>query len=1135
MKSRPITPIDIKRPSTSIKKIRKPEKPVDALRSTTKQNEQYAATIAELETQRNTYMDALDDLNQRIIKDGDLIAGLRDRFQELLQGKKEKSSRSNQDNLEEEIKLSKEAEKAIIAFDSQHPSAYLAENPHILMDITSGTSNYFSEVAMNIESSITLGEYLVTSMEQLNSISRCLKAYESLRQCVRLNNFLETATETTKKVLQSEGTTILSSDLVSKDFHTVISTNTYYFSLDKDKSFPGRCINLKQSLIVRDPINDKLYSPSIDQILNPTNKTLLVSPIWDIGVLYIPQTSPFKKSFSRAEVLITEFYCQLLAPLLAAHIHYSHSIQLANHRRALQIFKTNLVPKNSLKALIPFLYQTIQECIYANDVEMYIINDDNFSKVTNEGKVDTNQYKLNGLPHYISEIKSPHVIDRVNERTPNYVQEVDEWALGNCFLGMPIISNGKVIAVLELSGKNGTNKFTQWDVDFVSVIVNCLALILPRCLQVFDKERDENIIREAAMFSEIVSEYTYSNMLSTNDICEKISYDVFKLIPCEYLLIATKYDNTIKTVITLKNGEKSDVLFINPEFLSMSLKANYSILSRDFTEVKDFRPMREIEYKEIVAVSRIYNDYCYAIVCLNTMDKLRNFTVVDKHMLEVLAQLCITSKVNNSKIHEKETIEMENLSFQNSLEVFKTVLYKEKQLQSLLLVFSEMINAHSFCLIEKNKSKNNFSILLSSPNVKICPPIPLDDVLSAMILSQPSHHIFIENINETGLDKSKFVELFKQFSSLVISPISTDQTYFIIFVTDNKFASNFNVLFDLYTPMITILLNIFLKTNHTDMIRKANQLKIDELSFYDHDLTSKSFSIEKYNDQQIIELLLRVFESLEINNVLCSKTPKIVKFLEEVSKLYKNNKYHNWNHAVETVQLCYSIVKRGKMSPRAINPMQTTALILACLLHDICHDGTSNEYHIKAKSSLYHVFGDDCPLENSSLTRSVRLLKSQPFFVCINNEEFWLFFKECLLATDIKKYEETIQNYQQCARNFDSKNLIHSVSLAKLVITVANISNVVRPFSQAQQVAENLETETDETNEKLRTLGIKEQTFVYWKCESDELPNIEMKFIQEVATPLIKAITGSFPELNDLNTSLEETKRNWQQIISNLE
>lgn len=1132
MKSKTISPIDIKRPQTAIKKIRKPEKPVDTLKTITKQNESYAIQISDLEAKRDSLMNALDDLNDRIIKDADLISGLREKFQDLIKRKSEIKDKSVRDEDIIKPQLSQKAEEALKAFETQSPSKYLSENPLILMDIFSGSS-YFAEVAKNIETAMTLGEFLVTSMEQLNAISRCLKAYESLKENVRLTNFLETSTDTIGRSLGFTGTNLLSSAIISKDFYTVLSSTKYFFTLDFDKSFAGLCIKEKKSLIILDPTNDENYCPSIDQILNPTNKPLLVSPIWDIGVLYIPQTSPFKKGFTKADVMVTEFFCQLLAPLLYTHINYDFSIQLANHRRALQIFKTNLVPKSSLTELIPFLYQTIQECICANDVEMYIISDQMFAKVNNEDNVDEEHAPLNGFPQRIVVSKDYYIVDRVNERTPGYFGPIDEWSLGNCFLGYPIISDNAVIATLELSGKTGANKFTQWDVDFVSVICRCLGLILPRCLQVFDKERDENIIKNAAQFSESISEYTFANMTAAQDIYEKVCYDIMKVIRSEYLLIATQAENAPKIIISFKDGEKNDSPFINHEFLSSFLKSNNSINTTDFTQVKDFRPIREVEYVDIVAANRVFKDFAFTIVCMNPQNKLQSFKDTDRYMLEVFAHLCCASNVMHGFIRNKESTELDNLTYQNAFDVFKTVLLKDKQLQALLGVFCEMINAHSYCVIEKSKTKKTFSILLSSQTVKLSPPIGLDDVLSAMILSQPSSHIIVEKIQETNLKDSKFVEIFKPFENLIVSPLLSDRTYFIIFAFSENIVSNFRVLYDVYTPMISVLFNTYLETNHTQMIRRANGLNTDEISQYDSELMSKAFVIEKFSDDQIIEILLRVFESLDINNVLCSETAKIVKFIEKIRKNYNKHQFHNWNHAIETVQLCFYIIKKAKMT-RIFSPMNLTAIIFACLMHDLQHDGTCNEYHTKAKTHLFHVFQNNPLLEMQSLTASARILKSAPFFVCINNDDFFKFFKECILATDVSKHSDIVSGYFSIAKSFESKNQLHQLALARLLISVCNISNVVRPFSHAEQRAEQLETEMDIVNEKLKKLNIKEPIKMFNECDCDDLPNIELKFIENVASPLIKTLAGSFPEVNDLSVALEDTKKNWQQIIENL-
>ena len=73
MKQKPhfaVPTIDLKRNTQSaLKKVRKPENPIDSIRNNSVQNERYSIQAYELEGKRQALLDTLSDLNERVIQD----------------------------------------------------------------------------------------------------------------------------------------------------------------------------------------------------------------------------------------------------------------------------------------------------------------------------------------------------------------------------------------------------------------------------------------------------------------------------------------------------------------------------------------------------------------------------------------------------------------------------------------------------------------------------------------------------------------------------------------------------------------------------------------------------------------------------------------------------------------------------------------------------------------------------------------------------------------------------------------------------------------------------------------------------------------------------------------------------------
>lgn len=74
---------------------------------------------------------------------------------------------------------------------------------------------------------------------------------------------------------------------------------------------------------------------------------------------------------------------------------------------------------------------------------------------------------------------------------------------------------------------------------------------------------------------------------------------------------------------------------------------------------------------------------------------------------------------------------------------------------------------------------------------------------------------------------------------------------------------------------------------------------------------------------------------------------KLINFLARVEERYLDNPYHNSTHAADVLQTTYFFLKTGE-AEKLMSEMEIFAILLAAIVHDVEHDGMSNDYH-KAK------------------------------------------------------------------------------------------------------------------------------------------------------------------------------------------
>lgn len=70
-------------------------------------------------------------------------------------------------------------------------------------------------------------------------------------------------------------------------------------------------------------------------------------------------------------------------------------------------------------------------------------------------------------------------------------------------------------------------------------------------------------------------------------------------------------------------------------------------------------------------------------------------------------------------------------------------------------------------------------------------------------------------------------------------------------------------------------------------------------------------------------------------------------FLLMVQKGYRDVPYHNWSHAFAVAHFTYLLL-RTETAHNALNELESFALFVASLCHDIDHRGTTNAFQVQS-------------------------------------------------------------------------------------------------------------------------------------------------------------------------------------------
>ena len=156
------------------------------------------------------------------------------------------------------------------------------------------------------------------------------------------------------------------------------------------------------------------------------------------------------------------------------------------------------------------------------------------------------------------------------------------------------------------------------------------------------------------------------------------------------------------------------------------------------------------------------------------------------------------------------------------------------------------------------------------------------------------------------------------------------------------------------------------------------------------------------------------------------------------------NLYHNNVHAADVAQTVhYILFQTGLMN--WLTDLEIFAALLAAIIHDFEHTGTTNSFHVMSGTETALLYNDRAVLENHHVSAAFRLMREEDCNILVNltREEFREFRSlviDMVLATDMSCHFQQIKS---------AKNLLLcpdlSVDKSKILSLVLHCCDVAHP------------------------------------------------------------------------------------------
>ncbi|KAM5323101.1 cone cGMP-specific 3',5'-cyclic phosphodiesterase subunit alpha' [Glossophaga mutica] len=311
------------------------------------------------------------------------------------------------------------------------------------------------------------------------------------------------------------------------------------------------------------------------------------------------------------------------------------------------------------------------------------------------------------------------------------------------------------------------------------------------------------------------------------------------------------------------------------------------------------------------------------------------------------------------------------------------------------------------------------------------------------------------------------------------------------------------------------------------------------------DLYEFCFSDFPVTEHELIKCGLRLF--FEINVVEKFKVPVevLTRWMYTVRKGYRSVTYHNWRHGFNVGQTMFTLLMTGRLK-KYYTDLEAFAMLAAAFCHDIDHRGTNNLYQMKSTSPLAKLHGSSI-LERHHLEYSKTLLKDESLniFQNLNKRQFETvihLFEVAIIATDLALYFKKRTMFQKivdaCEKMETEEEAIKYVTsdptkkeiIMAMMMTACDLSAVTKPWEVQSQVALLVAGEFWEQGDLERTVLQQQPIPMMDRNKKDELPKLQVGFIDFVCTFVYKEFSRFHKEVTPMLNGLQNNRMEWKSL-----
>lgn len=275
-------------------------------------------------------------------------------------------------------------------------------------------------------------------------------------------------------------------------------------------------------------------------------------------------------------------------------------------------------------------------------------------------------------------------------------------------------------------------------------------------------------------------------------------------------------------------------------------------------------------------------------------------------------------------------------------------------------------------------------------------------------------------------------------------------------------------------------------------------------------------------------------------------------FVSKVETTYLDLPYHSFAHGLDVLSSCCRIVRQVQWD-EWLTEIDTVALLIAALCHDIGHPGKTNPFLVETGNELALRYNDKSPLENMHCARLFEICtgESTNIFLRFDRASYKQARSICInailytdnalhfdLVKEVKKVYETSSDL--CDAQVDGKDnqnsekymqdvVVNNTSLwIKVFLHMADVSNPLKTFALNKLWADRVVEEFFAQGDEEKRLGLP----VGMLNDRDKVTRsgAEHGFIVFLLSPLVTSTISVFPSLHPLSVQMVNNMVQWKEL-----